>query len=324
MRSIDLLRASVVLALVLEGCAPPSEKTEASSSSWDTSTGASASSGTTTGASASSGTSTGPASASSSASSSSAQSTSATTAGAGGATAGAGGAGGAGGDGSGGNVDPPAPEGFPSGTELTTTDALNLRAGPGTDQAILTVMPPDSGVVVVDDASTKEWAHVKYLYGGDVGWAHTDYLATPPPPVHPDYDRWRGEVLAKTAQSLWDGSASGDMCLYGVDQSCKGSGAVPHSENWPTLPSAVDWGDWAVAHPGEMHDFGFLQMDLPPDGVPLGSIIVWQPGQCGYHSLYGHIEIVVDNASSRACSDFCGSVRHDCGHPWTWIPIEVP
>jgi len=231
--------------------------------------------------------------------------------------------GGAAAEGSGGTGGIAAPA-IPAGTEFVTTDELNLRDGPGTDHAVITVMPPDSRVVVVDDASTETWAHVKYIFGDVVGYAHTDYLAAPPAPVDPSYDPWRAEVLAKKAIELWDGSSSGDMCLYGVDQSCKGSGVIPGSDAWPTLPSAIDWGNWAMEHPGEMMAFGFKQLDLAPGGIPQGSIIVWQPGQCGYHAIYGHIEIVVDHASSRACSDFCGTVQQSCGNPWTWIPITVP
>ena len=60
-----------------------------------------------------------------------------------------------------------------------------------------------------------------------------------------------------------------------------------------------------------------------PSSIKKGSIIVWRRGQCGYHSTYGHIEIAVDDTSSRACSDFCGSIRKTCGNPYVYYPTTL-
>jgi uncharacterized protein YraI len=55
----------------------------------------------------------------------------------------------------------------------TTTDYLNLRAGPSLDEAVLTVMPPGSAVTLTGDASGD---FVSVSYAGMDGWAARAYL----------------------------------------------------------------------------------------------------------------------------------------------------
>jgi hypothetical protein len=54
--------------------------------------------------------------------------------------------------------------------------------------------------------------------------------------------------------------------------------------------------------------------------LPKGAIIVWPRGMCGYNKTHGHIEIVIDDKSTRACSDFCGSIKKTCGTPDVFVP----
>ena len=133
------------------------------------------------------------------------------------------------------------------------------------------------------------------------------------------YDGARGNLIANRALALWNGHPSGNLCLKGVGDSLASSGAV--SPAFPRLPSAVAFDDWARANPGEMSRRGFVRMNLDANHIPRGSIITWRPGQCGYHALYGHIEIVADNASSRACSDYCGIIKKTCGAPGIYVPV---
>lgn len=61
------------------------------------------------------------------------------------------------------------------GTELVTTSAVNLRAGPGTDQAIVRVLPNGTTVVTVASAPNGKFYNVRA--GNDVGWVSGTYLA---------------------------------------------------------------------------------------------------------------------------------------------------
>jgi uncharacterized protein YraI len=61
-----------------------------------------------------------------------------------------------------------------AGTSTTTTDWLNLRAGPRTDQRVRLVIPPGETVTVVGGPRR---GFYEVVYDGRPGWAHGDYLA---------------------------------------------------------------------------------------------------------------------------------------------------
>jgi uncharacterized protein YraI len=62
-----------------------------------------------------------------------------------------------------------------SGAETaTTTDRLNLRAGPSTDEAVLTVMPVGATVTILGDS---ENGFYPVGYQGQSGWAYAAYLS---------------------------------------------------------------------------------------------------------------------------------------------------
>ena len=135
------------------------------------------------------------------------------------------------------------------------------------------------------------------------------------------YDATRGNRIADRAFALWNGRGSRNLCLAGVNDTLETCGVV--SPAFPRLPSAVAFDDWARSHPGELARRGFEKQNVDINRIPRGSIITWRPGQCGYHRQYGHVEIVVDNSSSRACSDFCGSIRKNCGAPGIYVPVRT-
>ncbi len=63
------------------------------------------------------------------------------------------------------------------------------------------------------------------------------------------------------------------------------------------------------------------------DEVPLGSILVYDRGWCGFSEASGHIEVLT--APDRACSDGCEGLDNSCfsdpavrGHVHVIIPVK--
>lgn len=85
--------------------------------------------------------------------------------------------------------------------------------------------------------------------------------------------------------------------------------------------SAYQFGDWADRNPSELlRIFKLKKSSVYPEKAPLGSVIVWNPGQCGYSGAHGHIEIAVGNG--KACSDFCGPIATHCSLPRIYVPTS--
>jgi len=83
--------------------------------------------------------------------------------------------------------------------------------------------------------------------------------------------------------------------------------------------SAYQFGDWADRNPNDLaRIFQLKKSSVYPEKAPLGTVIVWNPGQCGYNGTHGHIEIAV--GGGRACSDFCGYIKTTCAVPRVYIP----
>jgi uncharacterized protein YraI len=76
---------------------------------------------------------------------------------------------GGGGDGGGGGG------GGATGNATVATNALNLRAGPSTSDAVLAVMPNGAGVILTGDSSN---GFVSVTYNGQSGWAYESYLSS--------------------------------------------------------------------------------------------------------------------------------------------------
>jgi hypothetical protein len=215
---------------------------------------------------------------------------------------------------------------YPRGSLLYATAPFGLRSAPLATSS--TVVSIATATKLVVSQNTCEGAWVRTIDpASKAGYAPTASLTSTAPIPSPtaDYSATRGRTLADTAVRLWSGHSSGGLCLRGVRTSATTSGIIPSPPGWtPIIPSAHEWGLWANAHPTELKARGFRRVvGLGTSKIPQGSIIVWQKGQCGYHSLYGHIEIVTDTNSSRACSDYCGYVKKTCGEPWTYIPTVL-
>lgn len=209
--------------------------------------------------------------------------------------------------------------------EVAIDDQLNLRAGPSTDDAILDAMYPGSQMRVIAPSGSNGWVNVSYELMGDVleGWAFAEYVGPAPALPDPDYDPNRAAKVAYMSFAGYNGLSSTGYCLREVGDTMEASDIVPTPPGWHREIGAIQWGEWAKGHPGTLEDMGFKDVGYGVEELPRGAVIVWQRGQCGYHSTYGHIEIVVDAGGDKACSDFCHAVRKDCGDPWVWIPTKI-
>ena len=206
------------------------------------------------------------------------------------------------------------------GTALVTTTDLNLRSGPGVDNGVIAVMPAGSKVTVATASGASGWINV--TYGDQTGYASGRYLEKVGEAG--SYSATRGAKMAARALALWNGRPSRNLCLAGVDDTAESSGALPPGVSWiPRKPSAVAWQNYVNANPAELLKRGYQRQERSLNDLPKGSNIGWRAGQCGYHPQYGHIEIVVDDTSSRACSDFCGSIKKNCGSPFVYVPVEL-
>ena len=98
----------------------------------------------------------------------------------------------------------------PVWTPATTTDDLNLRAGPGTNHQVLTVMPAGSRVEALPEAAQNGFFPVRY--GGYEGWASATYLAVGSGPGDPGGDPGGRTARVTPALNLRAGAGTN----YGV------------------------------------------------------------------------------------------------------------
>lgn len=221
---------------------------------------------------------------------------------------------------SGATTAPPEPEevpegSFAAGTMILAIADVNIRSGEGTNFDLLGTIPGGTRVRVETTSGASGW--VKISYDGKIGFSTKTLLSLG------KYSAERGKKMGDRALALWNGKPSRNLCLAGVDDTAESAGAMPPGVSWlPRQPSAVAWQSYVLSKPQELLARGYVRENLDVNNLPKGAIIGWRGGQCGYDSQYGHIEIVADDASSRACSDYCGAVKKNCGAPFVFIPIE--
>lgn len=135
------------------------------------------------------------------------------------------------------------------------------------------------------------------------------------------YDSAQGARIARAARSR-EGYRSQGKCYRYVKNHLEAVGIEirdyidARDEN-----SAFAFTRWADSSPNELRQAGLTKARrVDMDDLPIGSILVWARGECGYNRTHGHIEIVV--GENRACSDFCGSIKRGCGTPDVFVPVR--
>ncbi len=85
--------------------------------------------------------------------------------------------------------------------------------------------------------------------------------------------------------------------------------------------SAVAFWQWTQENPRQLCElFGFMEVEnLPVESLEDGFVAIYAPGECGFHSRFGHIEIVVGN---KGCSDHCRQLRQDCQPSAILAPVD--
>lgn len=85
--------------------------------------------------------------------------------------------------------------------------------------------------------------------------------------------------------------------------------------------SAYLFGDWIDRNPASAKkNLRLVKAKGAGVSAPEGSVLVWEPGQCGYNRTHGHIEIALGDG--KACSDFCGPIARGCGEPRIYVPTR--
>lgn len=100
----------------------------------------------------------------------------------------------------------------PSGDAATVSTALNLRSGPSTADAVLTLMPAGAIVGLTGESAN---GFLGVTYAGRTGWASAAFLdtggSTPTPPSEPSPAT--GTAVATTALNLRSGPSTGDAVI---------------------------------------------------------------------------------------------------------------
>jgi len=217
-----------------------------------------------------------------------------------------------------------------AGSRRVTTTRVNLRETPSqaTRDNVITVMP--MGAVVTVRSGTPSGGFYNVEYEGQEGWAYATFLAADGSEgggggsgggsAGSCYDARLGSKLAAVARSV-DGDGSQGLCYRYVKNHIEGAG-IPIRSYIPDAyeASAYKFAVWAKSDPAGLAAAGFAKSSAGLDGLPLGAILVWRAGQCGYSAEHGHIEINI--GGGRACSDFCGRIRRDCGMPDVYVPAQ--
>jgi hypothetical protein len=130
-----------------------------------------------------------------------------------------------------------------------------------------------------------------------------------------EYDAAMGARLAAAAAKGNLGAFYG-KCYEYVSYHMEAAGVI-RAAQWDQLrigpDYAADFADWAVANPAVMRrELKLVKIPTPSDkmAIPVGSIIVYERGACGFSKRAGHIEVVT--RPDQACSDGCESLDQAC------------
>ena len=130
-----------------------------------------------------------------------------------------------------------------------------------------------------------------------------------------DYDPEKAQLLASIALRNNIGYFS-HRCYQFVANYMEWAGIIKPWQ-WSSLGispvSPADFAAWADAKPVALRkQLSLVKMETPEKvaDLPLGGIVVYQRGACGFSPKHGHIEVVV--APNKLCSDGCQTFMASC------------
>lgn len=119
------------------------------------------------------------------------------------------------------------------------------------------------------------------------------------------------------AQGYTFGAGNCYLAVWDVFRRALGTGIEKTSV---PVRSAYQFGDWADQNPNDLASvFKLKKSSGAPENAPLGSVLVYNRGQCRHSWEHGHIEIVAPN--KKACSDYCAPIPTFCAYPRIYVPI---
>ncbi|MCX5785869.1 MAG: hypothetical protein NTX59_09280 [Elusimicrobia bacterium] len=152
--------------------------------------------------------------------------------------------------------------------------------------------------------------------------AQADMKFEPPTPSKIDEISAPEDYDAEMANKLAKAAAKGNLgyfshrCYEYVTYHMQNAGVIKPAQ-WGQLgigsARAVNFAQWAVKNPQTMRkELKLARIPTPSDTaeIPLGSIIVYGRGICGFSPTSGHIEVLV--RPNRACSDGCETLTQSC------------
>lgn len=128
------------------------------------------------------------------------------------------------------------------------------------------------------------------------------------------YDAEKAHRLAGIADAN-NAGAFGGRCYQYVAGFMEAAGVI-RSEQWDELGispfSAADFAYWANGNPDLLSQIKLEKFETPAaaSAIPVGSIVVYDRGACGFSGKHGHIEVAV--AENYLCSDGCESFDQAC------------
>lgn len=102
-------------------------------------------------------------------------------------------------------------------------------------------------------------------------------------------------------------------CYSYVKATLDALGIAKNSEiDWSeTNPSAKLFAEF-VDHHQALRNRRLRRIPNPRWPLPVGALVVWQAGACGYNAEHGHIELITKVKPPEACSDHCGEFKWAC------------
>jgi murein DD-endopeptidase MepM/ murein hydrolase activator NlpD len=99
-------------------------------------------------------------------------------------------------------VPSPSPGATPQQLRVSSPDGVNLRLGPGTDQRVLTVLPVNTRVTVLNRSADGRWVHVST--GALTGWVDGQYLSSAEDrPNLPGFNSSQAPDFAGGSRFIW-------------------------------------------------------------------------------------------------------------------------